>query len=53
MTLEATYGLLREFWVVWMVLLFVGIVIWAYWPKHKRRMEEHGRIPFKDEGEDG
>jgi cytochrome c oxidase cbb3-type subunit 4 len=40
---------LRSLWVVWLILLFVGIVWWAYRPKNKKRFEEDARIPFKDE----
>lgn len=39
-------------WVVWLIVLFAGIVFWAYRPKNKKRFEEDARIPFKDdEGE--
>lgn len=40
---------IREFWLVWLMALFIGIVVYAYWPGNKRRMERHGRIPFKDD----
>lgn len=42
---------LKSLWLLWCVLLFVGIVAWVYWPSRKSRLEAHGRIPFKDEGE--
>lgn len=42
--------LMRPFWVVWMMLLFLGIVAWALWPKRKSEMEKHARIPL--EGDD-
>lgn len=38
--------ILRELWVVWLVLLFLGIVAWTYWPSRRDRLERHGRIPF-------
>lgn len=41
---------MRPFWVVWMMLLFLGIVAWALWPKRKSEMEKHARIPL--EGDD-
>lgn len=41
----------RSLWVVWLMILFIGIVFWAYRPKNKKRFEEHGRIPFKDDAE--
>ncbi|MCX8101216.1 MAG: cbb3-type cytochrome c oxidase subunit 3 [Geminicoccaceae bacterium] len=40
---------LRELWVVWLFLLFVGIVVWTWWPSRKDRLERHARIPFEDE----
>jgi cytochrome c oxidase cbb3-type subunit IV len=40
---------LRSLWLVWLVVLFAGIVWWAYRPKNKKRFEEDARIPFKDE----
>ena len=39
----------RSLWVVWLMLLFLGIVGWVLWPKHSKKIEEHGKIPFKDE----
>ncbi|MDX1423153.1 MAG: cbb3-type cytochrome c oxidase subunit 3 [Kiloniellales bacterium] len=50
--MDAFYESLRSLWVVWLIALFVGIVAWVYWPKRKREMEEHGRIPLKDDDED-
>ncbi len=37
---------LRELWLVWLVLLFLGIVAWTFWPSRRDRLERHGRIPF-------
>jgi|YNPMSStandDraft_1061717.scaffolds.fasta_scaffold01464_2 cytochrome c oxidase cbb3-type subunit 4 len=48
--LAANYGLLRQAWLLWFVLLFVGIVAWAFWPGNRRRLEAHGRIPLDDRG---
>ena len=42
---------MKSLWVVWFMVLFVGIVIWAYGSKRKKKMEDHGRIPFRDEDE--
>jgi cytochrome c oxidase cbb3-type subunit 4 len=50
----AIYEWLRSLWVVWLMAVFIGIVAWVYWPKRKREMEEHGRIPLRDDdGDDG
>lgn len=32
-----------------MILLFGGIVAWAFMPRNKKRFEEDGDIIFKDE----
>ena len=52
MTWEGVYEFLRSFWLVWMMALFIGIVIWAYRPKRKSKMERHGRIPLDDDNEE-
>lgn len=43
------YPLLRSLWVVWFFLLFGGIVAWTLWPSRRRRLEEHGAIPLRNE----
>ena len=42
----------RPLWGLWLMLLFGAIIAWVMWPTKKRRkdMEEHARIPFRDEG---
>ena len=29
-------------------IIFVGIVVWAYMPANRERLEAHGRIPLDD-----
>ena len=43
----------RPLWVVWLVVLFVGIVTWAFWPGNKSRFEDDAQIVFKDEKNGG
>jgi cytochrome c oxidase cbb3-type subunit IV len=45
------YVWLRSLWLLWLVLLFVGVAVWIYWPKRRDQLERHGQIPFKDEEE--
>ena len=33
-----------------LVMLFAGIVLWAYLPRNKKRFEEDANIIFKDDG---
>jgi cytochrome c oxidase cbb3-type subunit 4 len=42
----------RQLWVLWLMLLFLAIVAWAYWPGRRKKMEEHARIPLQDDAED-
>jgi cytochrome c oxidase cbb3-type subunit IV len=39
---------LKSLWGLWLMLIFVGIVVWVMWPGRKREMDDHARIPFKD-----
>ncbi len=49
MALQELYEFARSTWVVWMTLLFIGIVAWAYLPGNKKRFEDDGDIIFKDD----
>lgn len=40
---------LRSLWGLWLMVLFLGIVAWAFWPKNKDRLERHGAIPLRDD----
>ena len=46
-------GLLRELWLVWLVLLFVAIVVRVMWPGRRQALERHGRIPLDDDPKAG
>jgi len=45
------YAWLKSLWVVWLIVIFVGIVVWAYWPKRKAEMDDHAKIPFREDDE--
>ena len=47
--LAAHYAGLRSLWAVWFLILFVGIIAWAFWPRNKERLERQGRIPLDDD----
>ncbi len=49
MDMAELYETVRSLWVVWLMLLFLGIVFWAFRSKNKKRFEDDARIPFKDE----
>ena len=40
---------MRQLWVVWLMLLFVGLTVWVFWPGRKKDLERHGEIPLKDD----
>ncbi len=43
---------LRPLWGLWLMIIFIGIVFYAYRPKNKKRLEEYGSIPLKDDKEE-
>ncbi|MCK6450352.1 MAG: cbb3-type cytochrome c oxidase subunit 3 [Alphaproteobacteria bacterium] len=47
--LEALRAILKPAWTVWMMLLFAGIAIYAFWPGNRRRFDALGRIPLEDD----
>ncbi len=53
MDLANIMELVRSLWVVWLALLFGGIVFWAFRPKNKKRFEDDAMIIFKKNGENG
>lgn len=53
MDLATIMELVRSLWVVWLALLFGGIVFWAFRPKNKKRFEDDAMIIFKKNGENG
>jgi cytochrome c oxidase cbb3-type subunit IV len=49
MDLNAVYEVARSLWVVWLMILFAGVVFWAFRPKNKKRFEDDAKIPFREE----
>ncbi|MBF0380894.1 MAG: cbb3-type cytochrome c oxidase subunit 3 [Magnetococcales bacterium] len=39
----------KQFSLIWFFLLFIGIVLWAYWPSHKKGFEEEGEKLLDDD----
>lgn len=50
-TLNELSDFLRQFWGLWLMIFFLGIIVWAYRPKNKNRFAEDAMIPLKDEDE--
>jgi cytochrome c oxidase cbb3-type subunit 4 len=47
--MEDLIATLKSLWLLWLAALFLGIVVWAYWPGRRRVLERHGSIPLRDE----
>jgi cbb3-type cytochrome oxidase subunit 3 len=48
--MEEVTGTAPTIFLVWLVLIFVGILVWVYWPSRRRRkqMQSHAEIPFRE-----
>ena len=45
---------IEQLWVVWLLLLFAGIIVWVYLPRNRKKMKDAASIPLKDDpDEDG
>jgi cytochrome c oxidase cbb3-type subunit 4 len=42
------YSLIQSVWTIVALVLFVGIVIWAWSGKRKQRFDEAANIPFTE-----
>lgn len=48
----------RSIWGAWLMALFVGVVVWAFWPRNRKKFSDAAQIPLKDDegdppGKDG
>jgi cytochrome c oxidase cbb3-type subunit 4 len=48
-TLASLQPILSTLWVVWFFVLFTGIILYVMAPWRKRRYEQAGAIPLRDE----
>jgi cytochrome c oxidase cbb3-type subunit IV len=46
--MQELYALAKQLWVVWLALLFLAIVAYAYRPSNRRRFTSYGDIPLRD-----
>ena len=42
-------GLIQGIWTIMVMIIFVGIVIWAFSSKKKVDFEEAAQLPFREE----
>jgi cytochrome c oxidase cbb3-type subunit 4 len=49
--MQALADNLYPVFVILFMALFIGIVVWAWWPsrRQKARMQDHAEIPFRDD----
>jgi len=47
--MEDFYAFVRSAWVVWMMILFVGIVVWVLRPSNRQRFRDASQIPLSDD----
>ncbi len=43
------WGVIRGLGTLLLMLGFIGLCIWVYSPRQRRRFEEAARLPFRDE----
>jgi len=43
---------LRPFWGLWLMAIFLAIIAAVYWPGNRGRMEEYGSIPLRDDDDE-
>jgi len=53
MDLTTITEIARSLWVVWLMVVFGGIVFWALRPKNKKRFEDDAKIIFKNDKNGG
>ncbi len=49
MSLAEIYQIAARLWVLWLVLLFVGIMAWTFLPRNRKRLDDAANIPFNDD----
>jgi len=45
-------GLVHGIWTLLLLLIFIGIVVWAWSARRKQRFEEAAQIPLQDDKPD-
>lgn len=50
--MQQLVDLAGSIWGLWLMLVFIAICVWVFWPSRKADLERHGRIPLED-GENG
>jgi cytochrome c oxidase cbb3-type subunit IV len=48
-----SFGLVQGLLTILLMVLFVGIVVWAYSSRQKKRFDEASMLPFADDDAEG
>ncbi|MBF0310586.1 MAG: cbb3-type cytochrome c oxidase subunit 3 [Magnetococcales bacterium] len=43
----------KQFALVWFFLIFVGVLLWVFWPSHRSRFEKAGESVLHDDDPPG
>ena len=52
MNLTQLGAMLHAYWTVWLVVVFIGIVVYAMLPSNRAKFEHARMIPLDDEGKE-
>lgn len=47
------FGLIHSVWTVLLVIIFLGIVVWAWSSKRKARFDAAARMPLEEDNGEG
>jgi len=47
--MDGFYEFIRSLWSVWLMALFLAVVVYAMWPRNKKKFDEQARIPLEDD----
>lgn len=53
MEYETAAAFARTWGLVFLVVLFIGVLAYALWPRNRERFRKAARIPLEDEAENG
>jgi len=48
MDVDTFMSMARSAWVVWLMGVFLGIVLWAFWPANKKRFDQDAMVVFDE-----
>lgn len=50
MAYEQVAGFAGSAGLIYMMLLFAAVLVYAFWPRNRARFDKASRIPFEDNG---